>query len=138
MNIKNPWADNYAIQQPEPCGGRYLVETAGYIPKDVQLQMLIQSGESLERYRKKMFPHYQNLEDTTPDDDIPYDPTSHIGYDFFDFHRDHTIAKNGLKESERQARIALEANARAKDKQSLGPQKSPETAEPKPETAPGS
>jgi len=101
IRIHNPQKGDFHPSVPDRCGGNYLTETAGYVPKEVRLQMLIQSGERLEQYRKRVFPAYETVE--TPIDSIDFDPTSQKGYDFFDWHEDTQFVKSQLRYSERQA-----------------------------------
>lgn len=93
-------------QDIEIAGGDYLVETAGYIPKEIQLQMLLQSGEALDRYYKRLFPGYVPVEDDT---EPVFDPTVQKGYDYFDWHEDVVFVRNQLTEQER--RMKIEATA---------------------------
>jgi hypothetical protein len=89
-------------QDIEPGGGDCLVETSGYIPKETQLQMLMQSGEALDRYRKKMFPGY-----TSEDEEPDFDPTAQKGYDFFDFHEDVVYLKKTISDREAALRASV-------------------------------
>ena len=56
------------------------VETAGYIPADVQIEMFIQAGRRLDQARKEQF-------DFGPEEEVPedfIDPTRKSGFDMAD------------------------------------------------------
>ena len=56
------------------------VETAGYIPADVQIEMFIQAGRRLDQARKEQF-------DFGPEEEVPadfIDPTRSGGFDLAD------------------------------------------------------
>lgn len=89
-------------------GGKLMVETAGYIPKEQQIAMLVASGEALENYRKKLFPE---LEHPNEKSEVHYNPTAQKGYDFFDWHEDVHRAKDGLRQSEIAAQQRAEQEA---------------------------
>jgi hypothetical protein len=93
--IYNPWNGDYAPSLPERGGGDILVETAGFIDKETQLAILLQSGEALDRYYKKMFPGQNS------DDEPTFDPTAQKGYDYFDAFRDSKYARGRLYEQKR-------------------------------------
>lgn len=92
-------ADNPIIHHPS--GGDILVETAGYIPKEVQLQALLQSGEALQAYRKQIYPEYES-QPTDPE----YDPTAQVGYDVFDALNDIATVRRKFSDAERLAMAA--------------------------------
>lgn len=81
--------------------GEILVETAGYIPKEVQIGLLVSSGEALQDYRRRMYPEYES-QPTDPD----WDPTTQVGYDHFDAMNDLITVTRRLSEQERLSRIA--------------------------------
>lgn len=66
-------------EAPHPGGGDRVVDVAGYIPKHVQMQMLLDSGKALDDYRRRLFPDFSET-----GEEMPEDPTAEIGYDIFD------------------------------------------------------
>lgn len=56
------------------------VETAGYLPADVQIEQLIDAGRRLGEYRKERY----DLESTEDFDDIEPDPTRSGNFDMAD------------------------------------------------------
>lgn len=106
MKVFDPFCVNDRPLVLGKTGGDYLVETSGYVPKEIQLQMLLQSGEALDRYYKRLFPGYVPADDDTVPD---FDPTAQKGYDFFDWHEDVVFVRNQLTEQER--RMKVEATA---------------------------
>lgn len=74
-----------------------IIETAGYIPKETQLQMLMQSGKALDAYYDSISPEYVPADELQEPD---FDPTAQKGYDFFDFADDFIRVSNQLKASE--------------------------------------
>jgi len=91
----------------DKCGGKYMVDTAGYVPKEEQLRLLTQSGAALESYRRKMYPE-RVPKDYMDDRDPPLNPTIRKSYDFFDCHRDVRFVKNALTLQEKEAAIMAE------------------------------
>ena len=75
------------------------VETAGYIPADVQIEMFIQAGRRLDKARKEQF-------DFGPEEEVPsdfIDPTRSGGFDLAD-----------ATQLARKTAAALESQARKK------------------------
>ena len=73
VEIVDYWADVYPEDwQPDidVGGGDILVEVSGYVPKQVQLARLMQSGKALDDYLKRVYPNYE-LQPT----EVFYDPT---------------------------------------------------------------
>lgn len=63
-------------------GGDAIVDTAGFIPKDTQLQILLDSGKSLDDYLKKLYPGY--YDPATEQDNPSENPTVKKDFDIFD------------------------------------------------------
>lgn len=89
-----------------PAGGDILVETAGYIPKEVQLQALVQSGEALQAYRKNLYPEYES-DPVDPE----FDPTAQKGYDVFDALNDIATVRRKFSDAQRLALAAAHETA---------------------------
>lgn len=80
-------------------GGPRLTESTGYIPKEIQLQQLIDSGDALNYYYSQAYP------DDAVGNDNEYDPTAQYGYDFFDWHYDVSVVQSKLAAAEDYARL---------------------------------
>lgn len=76
---------------PEPSGGSYIVETSGYVPKEDQLQMLLNSGAALDKYMRTLYPPINEL-----DDEEVIDRTAQKDYDFEDYHNDIAVVRNNF------------------------------------------
>lgn len=77
--------------QAEPSGGPYIVETSGYVPKEDQLQMLLNSGAALDKYMRTLYPPISEL-----DDEEVIDRTAQKDYDFEDYYNDIAIVRNNF------------------------------------------
>lgn len=86
--VKQPYNDpDPPVYEPPNIGG-YLVDTAGYIPKEVQLGILQSAGKSLDDYYRERYPANPQLFDLVPRDysediDPPYNPTARKDFDVF-------------------------------------------------------
>jgi len=95
-------ADAIGLYYDEPSyeeynNGDIMVETAGYIPKEDQLTMLLSSGRALDEYYKALYPDY------VPQSEEPsFDPTVQKGFDFFDAHENMTFVLKSMRMSEEQ------------------------------------
>lgn len=103
--MKNLSISNNALTHC-PSGGDILVETAGYIPKEVQLQALVSSGEALQAYRKNLYPEYESIPV-----DPEFDPTAQVGYDVFDALNDIATVRRKFSDAERLARAVAHESA---------------------------
>lgn len=83
-------------------GGDILVDPAGYLPKSQELAALAQSGESLDEYRRLLYP---NMLPVSQEDAPVFDPTAQMGYDFFDYHDDVVFVATRLSEQQRRSGI---------------------------------
>lgn len=84
-------------------GGESLVETAGYIPAEVQINSMLQAGERLQAGRREAY-------DFGADDDIPedyIDPTRSPNYDLADASVDARNVASRIREQ--QTKIAEES-----------------------------
>lgn len=130
IKIRNPWIDEYPdgeLSDVEAGGGDYLVETAGYVPKEVQLRNLTQSGEALNRYYEGLYPNY--YDPAQAPDDPAYDPTAAKDFDVFAAH-DLAIFVQGQT-----TKAKAEAEEYAKIKSAEGVAPSPGLVDPAPEKA---
>lgn len=107
VKILNPIHDRPAFR-PDRTGGKRMIEIAGYIPKDIQLRLLVQSGEALEKYYKKLFPELHSTEEPV------FDPTIQVGFDRLDAWDNIRFVQNNLRLSEMEAKQRAETLARAK------------------------
>lgn len=81
----------------EKNSGEIKVETAGYIPGDIQIRRLIAAGERLEQHRAEMY-------DFGPDqevDDEAIDPTRSPGFDMADASQLMMATEESMRESMR-------------------------------------
>lgn len=67
----------------EPGGGERLVETAGYVPAEVQISDMLEAGRRLGEYRRDRFDFGSGEE--VPED--YFDPTRSRGFDLADASR---------------------------------------------------
>lgn len=86
--VKQPYNDPDVPVYEAPNIGGYLVDTAGYIPKEVQLGLLQSAGKSLDDYYRDRYPGNPQLLDLVPrnyseDVDPPYNPTARKDFDVF-------------------------------------------------------
>lgn len=104
LTIFNPWIDVQPYPDCEIGGGDNLVEVSGYIDKHAELSALYSSGQSLDTYRKALYP---NMIPSNVEDSPEWDPTSRMDYDFFDWHADATFVRNQYDEAVRLSNVDL-------------------------------
>jgi hypothetical protein len=100
----------------EENSGKSKVETAGYIPAQVQIERLILAGKRLSDFRREQYDF--GADEQVPDDFV--DPTRSPGYDLADAARDARIAVGRLRES-----VLEKEKAEASVKGSKAPEASP-------------
>lgn len=109
VKLFNPWVysditdygDDY-VPDYDPTGGDILIESAGYIPKEMEILNLYRSGESLDFYRSQLYP---DMVPATSDDNPEFDPTGQFGYDFFDWHADVSFVRNNIEREMRHSNL---------------------------------
>lgn len=84
-----------------------IVETAGYLPADVQIEQLIDAGKRLGEYRKDMY----DMEAGEDIDDVAIDPTRSGAFDLADGTMLGRIALSRLEAQKRDAEIKAKKEA---------------------------
>lgn len=104
--------DDPIVNTPfEKGGGPYLTETSGYIPKEIQLQIMMQSGKALDDFYRDKYPMYQQPDEPPVDPDNPdhFDPTTLKGFDIFDAMDSLSAVAASLNEGKRREQEHLKA-----------------------------
>lgn len=97
--------DKRPVPQEEKNSGEILVETAGYIPADKQIEAFLDAGQRLNAARAEMYDFPDGK-----DDGSYFDPTRTTGFDLADASRigRQTDAKLREQKEEADRQIALE------------------------------
>jgi len=99
---------DFDLEAPEKNDGQKVTETAGFIPPNVRIRQMIESGERLDEWKKDNF----DYDDIGQDDGTSYDESRDM--DVNDLHEAGTKALNRLRENE--------TNAAKKQKQTAKPE----------------
>jgi len=114
--IHRQYSDKYrSIPRADFMGeNEYMVDRAGYIPKEQQIQQLMNAGERLEEYRRKIYSNGAPVgEDGDYEDDVPLSPTNSNTYDGFDAMDDAKALKRKYEETVKAQQKAVKAEEKA-------------------------